>query len=174
VGDLNAPSEAGPRVEVDASLPRVRIAAELLHELCRHAVEADPEECCGLVVSQGGQRYGAAVRCRNEMTRLHREDAQAYPRDGRSAYHMSERDVLQVAAEAERQGEAVTAVYHSHVGAGAYLSPTDLVYADHPLFPFSEADQIVISVFEHAVGEQALFRRRERAWQGHRLWVDPA
>lgn len=162
------------RVEVDASLPAVRIPAELLHELCRHAVEADPEECCGLVVSQQGRRYGAAVRCRNEMTRLHREDPGAYPRDARSAYHMSERDVLKVAGEAERQGEAVTAVYHSHVGAGAYLSPTDLVYADNPLFPFPDADQIVISVFEHAVGEQALFVRRDGAWVGHRLWADPA
>ena len=159
---------------MDPALPAVRLAAELLHEVCRHAVLSDPEECCGLLVSRGERRYGSLVRCRNEMTRLHREDPLQYPRDARSAYSMNERDVLQVRAEAERDGEQVTAVYHSHVGAGAYLSPTDLQYAEHPLFPFPAADQIVISVFEKAVGEQAVFRRVESEWVGQRLEADPA
>lgn len=161
------------RIEVDPDRPEVRVPAAVLHEICRHAVEADPEECCGLVVSQGRQRFGVAIRCRNEMSRLHRDDPQHYPRDGRSAYHMSERDVLEVRREAERQGEAVTAVYHSHVGAAAYLSDLDLSYADHALFPFPEADQMVISVFEHAVGGQALFRRADGAWAGHRIQAEP-
>ena len=177
--DLRAPeASTRQRIGVDDSLPEVRLDAELLHELCRHAVEAEPEECCGLLVSRGPRRYGSAVRCRNEMTRLHREDPERYPRDGRSAYHMNERDILAVCAEAERQGETVTAIYHSHVGAGAYLSPTDLRYAEDPLFPFPGADQIVISVFETAVGERGLFRRREGEgegeWVGQRIAADPA
>ena len=74
---------------------------------------------------------------------------------------MSMRDVLEVSREAERSGEHVTAVYHSHVGAGAYLSKDDLAYARHPLFPFPYADQIVLSVLEHRVREIKIFVRGE-------------
>jgi proteasome lid subunit RPN8/RPN11 len=48
--------------------------------------------------------------------------------------------------EAERAAETVTAIYHSHVGSGAYLSDMDLEYARHALFPFPEADQIVVAL----------------------------
>ena len=154
------------RIEIDPGLEPVWVPAELLHELFQHALETDPEECCGLVLSRGGERYGRAVRCRNEMTRLHQEDPQAYPRDGYSAYHMNPRDVLEVQREAEESGERVTAVYHSHVGAGSYLSRMDIDYAEQELFPFPDADQFVISVFEGAIGGQALFRRVDGGWRG--------
>ncbi len=137
----------------------VGIPARILNELCEHAREAEPEECCGLVLSEGDLRYGRAVRCHNEMTRRHEEDPDEYPRDSRSAYYMSTRDVLSVTREAERTGEHVTAVYHSHVGAGAYLSEVDLSYARHALFPFPYADQIVLSVYERSVREIKIFVR---------------
>jgi proteasome lid subunit RPN8/RPN11 len=146
------------RFETDESAPPVGIPARILNELCEHAREAD-EECCGLVLSEGSLRYGRAVRCRNEMTRRHSEDPDEFPRDGRSAYYMSTSDVLAVTREAERTGESVTAVYHSHVGAGAYLSEVDLAYARHALFPFPDADQIVLSVYEGSVREIKLFVR---------------
>jgi proteasome lid subunit RPN8/RPN11 len=147
------------RFETDEPASPVGIPARILNELRAHALEAEPEECCGLVLSQGQLRYGRAVRCENEMTRRHDEDPEEFPRDSRSAYYMSARDVLQVTREAERSGEHVSAVYHSHVGAGAYLSPADLSYARHALFPFPRADQIVLSVFERRVREIKLFVR---------------
>src|SRR5215470_8103344 len=100
----------------DAPQP-VGIPARILNELCEHARESEPEECCGLVLSERDLRYGRAVRCQNEMTLRHREDPEEFPRDGRSAYYMSMRDVIEISREAERIGERVTAVYHSHVGA---------------------------------------------------------
>jgi len=148
-------------IQSDESGDPVRIPARILNELCEHAREADPEECCGLVVSEGGLRYGRAVRCRNEMTRRHREDPQTFPRDNHAGYYMSDGDVLAVRREAERSGATVTAVYHSHVGVGAYLSELDLRYAEHALFPFPEADQIVLSVFEQRVRELKIFVRSD-------------
>jgi len=61
---------------------------------------------------------------------------------------MSEADYMQTRTEGEAAGEQVTAIYHSHVeaGPGVYLSETDLEYARHALFPFPEADQIVVAV----------------------------
>ena len=147
------------RFEIDESASPVGIPARILNELCEHAREVEPEECCGLVLSEGDLRYGRAVRCLNEMSRRHDEDPEEFPRDSRSAYYMSARDVLAVTREAERTGELVTAVYHSHVGAGAYLSEVDLSYARHALFPFPFADQIVLSVYERSVREIKLFVR---------------
>ena len=146
------------RFETDDPTP-VAIPARILNELCEHAREAEPEECCGLVLSEGRLRYGRAVRCQNEMTRRHDEDPEEFPRDSRSAYYMSARDVLEVTREAERTGEHITAVYHSHVGAGAYLSHDDLSYAQNAAFPFPQADQIVLSVFERSVREIKIFVR---------------
>lgn len=160
------------RVDVDPERPPVRISAAVLHDLFAHAREALDEECCGLVLSNGPYRYGLAERCQNVMTRLHAQDPEAYPRDGTAAFYMSDRDVLRVRREAEASGREVTAVYHSHVGAGAYLSEMDLQYAEHALFPFPDADQIVLPVFDGAVREPGVFRRCGDRFVGHPLVSD--
>jgi proteasome lid subunit RPN8/RPN11 len=80
---------------------------------------------------------------------------------------MSEHDYLKAVQEAEAAGARVTAVYHSHVGAGAYLSPMDLEFAEQPLFPFPEADQIVIPVYDRTVRELGAFRRTAYGFVGH-------
>jgi proteasome lid subunit RPN8/RPN11 len=160
------------RTLTDEPAEPVGIQARILNELCEHAREAEPEECCGLVLSDGILRYGRAVRCHNEMTRRHEEDAEEFPRDSRSAYYMSARDVFEVSREAERSGEHVTAVYHSHVGAGAYLSKDDLSYAQHALFPFPYADQIVLSVLDQHVREIKLFVRGADGFSEHLVRVE--
>ena len=45
----------------------------------------------------------------------------------------------------------MTAVYHSHVSAGVYLSEMDQDFANHELFPFPLAAQIVLAVGADAV-----------------------
>jgi proteasome lid subunit RPN8/RPN11 len=80
-------------------------------------------------------------------------------------------DYMRVIEEAEERGEIVTAVYHSHVDAGAYLSAMDLEYAQSALFPFPGADQIVVSVVERKVDSVGFFRPDERvgAFLGHTI-----
>jgi proteasome lid subunit RPN8/RPN11 len=77
------------------------------------------------------------------------------------AFWMYAPDYLRAREQAAEAGEEITAVYHSHVGVGAYLSDEDLRYAEHEFFPFPEADHIVIAVreLERKVDAVALFRR---------------
>jgi proteasome lid subunit RPN8/RPN11 len=133
-----------------------------------HAVQSDPEECCGLIVGGDGERFRHVYRCHNDMTAQHNDDPVAFPRDNRSGFYVRGADILHAEREAERRGLRVTAVYHSHVGARAYLSETDLEYAEHELSQFPNADWIVLAVFERSVREVALFRRR---FVGHRVPV---
>jgi proteasome lid subunit RPN8/RPN11 len=96
------------------------------------------------------------------MTMLHRQDPIAYPRTGREAYYMSEVDYLAAQQDSKERGEVVTAVYHSHVGAGAYFSELDQEFAEHALFPFPGAAQIVMAVWDRKVAQLGLFERDER------------
>lgn len=155
------------RVDLDRTLAPVPMPAKVVHELCQHALDAEPEECCGLVVGNSLERYLRSVRCRNIMTFLNQQDPTANPRDGRSAFFMNPHDYVQAAREAEQAGLVITAVYHSHVGAGPYLSEMDLAYAEHGGFPFPDADQIVVPVFERVVRDVALFRRTAQGFVGH-------
>jgi proteasome lid subunit RPN8/RPN11 len=146
-------------VDVDASLPPVALPGRIVNELQQHALETRPEECCGLILGGAAARFSRLVRCRNEMTRRHAESPREFPQDARQAFWMNETDVLEAQKLAEASGEDVTAVYHSHVGAGVYLSALDLGYAEHPLFPFPQADQIVIAVHEGPRAELGIFQR---------------
>lgn len=144
------------RVEVESSLPPIVVPARIVSELLGHARETLPEECCGLIVGTPQQRYGRLVRCRNEMTQHHRADPIGFPLDGRAAFWMNEADYMHTREEADAAGERVNAIYHSHVGSGAYLSEMDLEYARNALFPFPEADQIVVAVPEPDASHLAL------------------
>ena len=139
------------QIPVDSHTSPVALPGRLLNELCSHALETRPEECCGLVTGLPEDRFRHVYRCRNTMTLQHENDPVNYPRDGHEAYYMSEVDYLRALQDAEAQGEAVTAVYHSHVAAGIYLSEMDQNFADHALFPFPGAAQIVLAVGANAV-----------------------
>jgi adenylyltransferase/sulfurtransferase len=164
---------SGP-VEVDPKLAPVVIPGRLLNEIYTHALESLPEECCGLLSGKGPGRFDAIHRCRNEMTRLHRQDPVAYPRGGERAFHMNEFDYVRVQRDAEAAGARVTGVYHSHVEAGAYFSDDDQESALQELYPFPKVDHIVIAVMDHAVREVAAFRwvPEERRFEGRTLVVE--
>jgi len=147
------------RLDVDEALPSVEIPRRILNDLYAHSIETLPEECCGLIVGADEDRFQNLVRCRNEMTMHHRQDPVEYPRDGSEAFYMNSLDYMMVHEEAEARGARVTAVYHSHVGVGAYLSEMDLAYAASASFPFPDADHIVVAVFDRKVDSVAFFRR---------------
>jgi proteasome lid subunit RPN8/RPN11 len=144
--------------DLDETLRATPMPGRVVNEMCAHALEAQPEECCGLIIGRGAERYQQLIRCRNDMTQRHEKDPIAYPRDGREAFYMNEHDYMRAQEKAEGAGLEVTAVYHSHVGSAVYLSEMDLQYAESPLFPFPNADHIVISVLGKVRG-LGLFRR---------------
>ncbi len=137
----------------------------VLNELCNHARDVVPEECCGLVAGRDDDRFRRVYRITNVMTRMHLADPKTFPRDAHHAYYMLESEYLTALRDAERGGERITGVYHSHVGTGVYLSTEDLAYAQHPLFPFPEAVQIVISILGDRVQAVGLFELDART--GH-------
>jgi proteasome lid subunit RPN8/RPN11 len=145
------------RVDLDPERGSRLVPRALLLELCRHALDAAPEECCGLVLGDRDERFLRAVRITNVMTKMHVEDPVAFPKDARHAYYMAEIEYLRALEEAEARGETVSAVYHSHFGQGCYLSQDDLAFAAHPLFPFPEAAQIVVSVLADRVLDVGCF-----------------
>ncbi len=145
------------RIDLDPELESCSIPSDVLHELYRHALDVAPEECCGLVIGTERDRFLRAVRITNVMTKMHVADATAFPRDARHAYYMSETEYLQTIEEAKKRGESVSAIYHSHFGQGCYLSQDDLAFAAHPLFPFPNAAQLVLSL----IGDRGEGRVRE-------------
>jgi proteasome lid subunit RPN8/RPN11 len=147
------------RIELNPDLAPVLLPRRVLNEMCSHALETHPEECCGLVAGDESERFAGVFRCRNEMTKMHRSDPSAYPRDGRHAFFMNESDLLKAQREAEVRAQHVTGVYHSHIDAGAYFSETDQAFAEQELFPFPTAAHIVIAVWERRVARVGLFER---------------
>ena len=130
------------RVDPDPKQPPVRVAGRVMNEMCNHALETQPEECCGLVSGTPNERYAHVHRCRNDMSVRHLEV-----------------DYMRAQREAEEAGAEVTAVYHSHVGAGAYLSEMDQEFADAAFFPFPRASHIVLAVWDHKVSGAGIFER---------------
>jgi len=147
------------RVDPDPTRLPVRVAGRVMNELCSHALESQPEECCGLVSGTPNEHYALVHRCRNDMSVRHLEDPESYPRDGTQAFWMNEVDYLRAQREAEGVGAEVTAVYHSHVGAGVYLSEMDQEFADAVFFPFPRASHIVLAVWDHKVSGAGIFER---------------
>lgn len=150
------------RIVLDPSSEASPIASEVLHEICSHALDVAPEECCGLVLGDADARFLRSVRISNVMTKMHVQDPEAFPRDALHAYYMSEPEYQRAIEEALERSEFVSAIYHSHVGQGCYLSQDDLAFAVHPLFPFPEASQIVVSVLGDRVEEVGLFERLDQ------------
>jgi proteasome lid subunit RPN8/RPN11 len=150
------------RIELNQNLTPAKISSRVMHEMCRHALDTVPEECCGLITGVPGDRFRGVQRITNIMNKMHHSEPSTFKRDARFAYYMSEAEVLQALKDADEQGEDVTAVYHSHVGLGAYLSHEDIAYAAQPLFPFPAAAQIVISIVNDRVKQAAIFERQGR------------
>jgi len=161
------------RVDVDQTAEAVAMSPEVLHELYAHALDAQPEECCGLVLGSDARRFGKVVRCRNEMNLRHTEDPQRYPRDNRSGFWMSEADAQRALEGADANGLRVTAIYHSHVDVDAYLSELDLEYAEPG--PYPDAAQLVIAVSEGGVKRVAIFERESvgQPFRGHPVASEP-
>ena len=147
------------RVELNGTLEPVVLRPSLLHELHQHARHSYPEECCGLITGTSDDLYRTVYRCHNDMTLRHHDDPVQFPRDAHRAYYMREVDCLRAQQDAEARGEHVTAVYHSHADADAYFSEMDQEFADGVLFPFPEAAQIVLAVWEQKVSRVGLFER---------------
>src|SRR5919108_2363067 len=93
------------------------------NEISRHAQDEFPDECCGVVLSDG--RTDRVQRLTNIQNRLHALDPQTYPRTATLAYAMDYRELEAVIDSANRNGAKLKGFYHSHPNHDAYFSPED-------------------------------------------------
>jgi len=96
----------------------MRISPELLDEIVDHAREEAPNECCGLIASEGGR----AVRV------YRAENAEHSP----VRYVVEPHDQLRIQEEIEDQGWDLGAIYHSHTRSEPFPSQTDINLALTP------------------------------------------
>jgi len=134
------------------------LTASELAQVTAQAEAEYPAECCGVLLvrpGSGGERL--LVPCRNVQDELHTGDPAKHPRDSRTAYFIDPKDLLTIGRR-EAQGYAVSVIYHSHIEAGAYFSPTDRKNAlidGEPTYP--EAVYVVLSVVGKRVVDTRAF-----------------
>jgi [CysO sulfur-carrier protein]-S-L-cysteine hydrolase len=125
-------------------------------EIAQHAQEAFPDECCGVVLTDGA--VDRVHRLKNIQNQLHALDPQTYPRTAATAYAIDYKELELVIDDAKRNGTKLKAFYHSHPNHDAYFSAEDKAFASpfgEPTFPGTA--QIVVAIYQRAVKEMCAF-----------------
>jgi len=120
------------------------------NEISRHARETFPDECCGVILSAG--ETDRVQPLENIQNKLHALDPETYPRTAAIAYAMDPLELESILRQAQANGQALKAFYHSHPNHDAYFSDEDKAFArpfGEPAYP--DAVQVVISVYNRAV-----------------------
>jgi [CysO sulfur-carrier protein]-S-L-cysteine hydrolase len=126
------------------------LSNEASKDICKHAEETFPEECCGIILTDGTTDY--VQRLKNIQNQLHALDPQTYPRTAAIAYAMDPKELERVIDNAALNGARLKAFYHSHPDHGAYFSEEDKAFASPFGEPtFSETAQIVISIYHREI-----------------------
>jgi len=136
--------------------PEMTLTARAWDELARHAADAFPEECCGVVLERDGN--DEVRRLENIQNQLHALDPETYPREATIAYAMDAKELETVLDAAAAGGARIKAFYHSHPGHEAYFSAEDKAFAmpfGEPTFP--AAAQIVVSIYDRVVRRVAAY-----------------
>lgn len=123
----------------------IRIGGRALGEMVAHACAEYPNECCGVIVRQGGTEV--VRRWTNIQDAKHAEDPEGYPRTARIAYYVDPREIAASYREVDAGTITPVAFYHSHPDHDAYFSHEDeerALFAGEPLHP--ETAYLVISV----------------------------
>lgn len=124
------------------SITRRALAA--IEEDARRGYAADEEACGYLVGPAEDARCVEAVRMENVANKLHALDPETYFRTGRMFFAFNEKrfdDAVRGGAEA---GRPVKVLYHSHLDAGAYFSPTDRAVMSMGTPPAEEGGAITL------------------------------
>ncbi len=98
-----------------------------------HALDTDPEECCGLLLGKNG-----TVTANRRVTNAHENKV--------SRYTMDPLEVMKVEREADALGEDLVAIYHSHTYTQGYPSETDVRSAVES--GWAERHYVLISLVE--------------------------
>ena len=91
----------------------IKIPRRLIAELITHAMQADPNECCGLLLG-----IGDAADEIHRMSNINRKPA--------SKYTMQAGELVEAQEKVKKTGREFVAIYHSHTFTQGYPSLTDI------------------------------------------------
>ncbi len=123
----------------------MELPQEYADAMVRHALEEDPNECCGILSGQGG-RVMAHYRITNSEASPYR-------------YNMAPQELLRALQDTERHDWEFIAFYHSHTHSAAYPSTTDVRLAENWPDPFyilvslADKQHPVVRAFRIAEGQ---------------------
>ena len=128
----------------------LRFRRAILAAIHEHARETYPEECCGFVLMEEGNER--VRRVANIQNQLHHSDSARFPGDGKRAYFMDPKTLLEVYAGVDSGERQIKAVYHSHPDQEAYFSPEDkklALFDGEPVDP--EWIHVIVSICNREV-----------------------
>lgn len=131
-----------------------------LEQIVSWVESAYPEEGCGLILQKPDGAY-EVMCCENLANKYHEVDPKTYPRSARTFYMINPIEFVR----AERRGDRVAVVFHSHADVGDYFSDEDVAGATLPRFeqdaPLEPAhpgtDFLVISVRDGVADHGTVF-----------------
>ena len=90
----------------------LRIGKEFADDMIAHALQDDPNECCGILSGTDGTI--------SKLYRITNSSASPF------RYQMEPQEFLQAMLDSEKNGWEMLAFYHSHTHSPAYPSQTDV------------------------------------------------
>lgn len=91
----------------------IKIPRRLLAELITHAMQDDPNECCGLLLGVGDEA--------DEIYRMSNVNSKSVSR-----YTMQPGELVEAQEKVKKSGREFVAIYHSHTFTQGYPSMTDI------------------------------------------------
>ena len=141
------------------NLTIVRAILDKVDEEARQAYARD-EESCGFLVGPAAvsRLLDGIVPMFNRANKLHALDPEQYPRTGRMYFDIDSMKFEGAIKRGDAEGRPVKVLYHSHLDAGAYFSPTDAEVAKMGQGePPWDLAYLVTSVRDHKVDDRKLF-----------------
>ena len=117
----------------------MEIGREFRDAMVQHALEEDPNECCGLLAGRNGTVL--------KHFRIANAEKSPY------RYSMDGKELLDAYREIEDTGWEIQVIYHSHTHSPAYPSATDVRLATWP-----EAYYLLVSLLNRDDPDIRLFR----------------
>ncbi len=136
----------------------MNIPQTILADCTAEALRTYPNEGCGFLIGTASGEATRFIPVENIQDALHERDPIRFPRTAKTAYMMDPRRQEAIFVEAEKAGDRVLAIVHSHPDHDAYFSAEDRAMAapwGEPLLP--GLAYIVISVYKGAVKEVKIY-----------------
>jgi [CysO sulfur-carrier protein]-S-L-cysteine hydrolase len=151
----------------------IEIPPALIAQMQDHAFAWYPGECCGLLFAKAGSEVATrAVPMDNLQDKLHATNPVDNPRTSRNGFQMNALKMDRLVDEAERSGERLLGIFHSHIDCAAYFSQEDTDMAAPP--PSRQPNDpslwhVVMECWSDGIRIARAFRWDGRDFAGHEL-----